>query len=106
MATVTPMPGVSFGDPTRPPAAGAGGGNGRVSGYLGVGITVEGGGGGAGGPAGWMGPVALRGFAEGGPVAGGGAQAGTGPLPPWLRRTDPSFDDTASEDTDPDPTEG
>lgn len=49
---------------------------------------------------------ALRGFAEGGPVAGGGAQAGTGPLPPWLRRTDPSFDDTASEDTDPDPTEG
>lgn len=112
VATVTPMPGVAFGDPHRPPAAGAGGGSGRVSGYLGAGITAGGAGagapgaGGAGGSAGWMGPVALRGFAEGGPVAGGGAQAGTGPLPPWLRRTDPSFDDTASEDTDPGPFSG
>lgn len=49
-------------------------------------------------PGEWRGGPALRG--EGiGPVPGGGPQAGTGDLPPWLRRSDPDF-------TDPDTTDG
>ncbi len=43
-------------------------------------------------PGDWRGPEAL-----GGPQPGQGAQAGTGELPPWLRRQDPGYDDTEKD---------
>lgn len=91
VASVTALPGTlgpAFGDPTRP---------------RGLGVPY------APSPAGdgidaptirkgeWHGPSAL---AHGGPVPGQGAQHGTGELPPWLRRSDPDFEDPDADEDD------